>query len=314
MQYISFRSAAVARSCWKKFDFDINQKLSPAKHSTGLITGKIIHKAFEKHYLGEQHKAVLDYIRDAYAEEISKVELIDQENLTVARYTALGMFGNYPFNVYDAEIDKIIPELEFEVTLGDLRGVRFIGRIDGLIEHKGKWWVREFKTTGLSLRQFEGRAQNSAQATGYVYASGKKQRVDIAGVMFDIIKRPMLRKRVTEDADQFGMRILKDYHDRPEHYYHRYYTYRTPQDIDIWVRDMCSLQRDIRAHERTGKYYRNPEACWQFNSECPYSKICWTDVPDQLTKELCFTRRLDYAERKQAEDNSPEQEEIADTK
>jgi len=301
VEYISYRSSAIARSCWKKYFFDSVEHLVPRKHSTSLITGRILHGAMEQHYLGVSHDDCLDYIRKSFAEEISKAELIDQEELVVARYQTLGMFGNFPFAEYDAEITEVIPEMEFEVPLPSSRGIRFIGRLDGLVLSNGNWWVREFKTTGLSMRQFEGRASKSAQGTGYVYGANKKTELPIAGIMFDIIKRPMLRKRLTENMDQFGLRIMKDYHDRPEFYYRRYYTYRTETDINLWQQDMTTLIQDIRMRKKTGRYYRNPEACWQFNQECPYSKICWDEKPDELTVQLCFEKGESYAERKKRE-------------
>ncbi|KKK47502.1 hypothetical protein LCGC14_3154560, partial [marine sediment metagenome] len=46
---------------------------------------------------------------------------------------------------------------------------------------------------------------------------------------------------------------------------------------------------------QTGKHYRNTDACWHFNTECQYAKICFADTPDPLVLELYFKKRGERA-------------------
>jgi len=82
------------------------------------------------------------------------------------------------------------PEVDFNVSMG--WGVRLVGRVDGLIKKNNKYWIREAKTTGLSIRQFEGRMQTSYQATGYMWAVQKALGMPIQGLMYDCLKKPLL--------------------------------------------------------------------------------------------------------------------------
>ena len=95
-----------------------------------------------------------------------------------------------------------------------------------------------------------------------------------------------------ESADDFGRRIMDDYGDekKQKHYFTRHYTYRTKDDIRRYKTDMAHLIGEICRRRDKGLWYRNPDACWSFNSECPYKKICFCDEPDTLTLDLYFTR------------------------
>jgi len=54
---------------------------------------------------------------------------------------------------------------------------------------------------------------------------------------------------------------------------------------------VVDLAEDILAKLANGKFYRNMDQCWNFGSECPYSSICFTEVPDSLTLQVYFNRK-----------------------
>lgn len=293
MLNISYSRASVARGCWQKYKFRYIDGLEPTVKSTALSLGRIIHEAFNEFYNGLSDDDCLKFVASSFDKEIGKVELPDQEALVIAKYTGLGMWKNYPHK--QLGFDKIFPEEKFEVRLGNkLRGIKFIGKVDGRILKDDVWWVREVKVTGLSQRQFAGRIGTSGQGTGYVYAL-KKKGYDVQGLMYDCIKKPLLHKGIYESVHDFGIRIYKDYADpkKKAMYYQRHYTYRNQDDLQLFQEGMETLAREIRQKERTGGFYRNPDQCWNYNSECPYHKICKTAIPDKLTTQLFFTTRED---------------------
>lgn len=294
MLEISHHSTSIARGCWKKFYWYYIQKIKPRKRKSSLFLGTTIHKAFELYYSGATNSDVINYITDIYSEEIAKSELVDQENLIIDKYTALGMWSFYPYKDLN-EFEEVITEKEFSVLLGKKRGVRFVGRVDGIVKRRGLWWVREIKTTGLALRQFTGRCNTSSQATGYVYGM-KKLGYDIQGVMYDTIKRPMLRKRVTESGEDFGKRIMSDYlgdSKMPENErkaFLRHFEYRSQTQLSNWVEDQSNFIDDLRYKLKHNNWYRDLDNCWKYNSLCDYDKICGEDEPDSLTLQLYYDK------------------------
>jgi hypothetical protein len=284
---LSYNKASTFRGCPKKFYWHYVEGLVPVTRTPALSLGGILHEGFDLFYKGASDGEVYKHILEKFTEEVNKEEVADQEELILSKYTALGMWLNYPYKNLK-EYDSIISEEEFNVPLGE--GLNFIGKVDGRVFQNNRWWIRELKTTGLSLRQFEGRAHVSGQATGYVYGLTKKG-YDIKGVMYEYIRKPILRKNVKENVEGFGHRIMADYKNRPNHYYNRCLSYRTPQDLSNFENDTLLLCHDIQEKITNGNFYRNVDQCWNFNSECPYSKICFAEKPDPLTLELYYTRK-----------------------
>ena len=288
---LSYSQSAVARSCWMKYKFKYVDGLRPIDTKPSLTLGKAVHDAFDLFYNGKDNQTIVQYINTIFKDKISTVGPQDVEALELAKYTALGMWLYYPHKTLNFQ--DIKPEVEFKLPI--INDINFVGRVDGLVKKNNKYWLRELKTTGLSMRQFEGRMHTSYQATGYIWAMQKVTGHKIQGVMYDVIKKPLLRKRVSEMADDFGRRIMEDYSDekKQKHYFQRLYTYRTEDDVKRYEEDRMHLVGDICRRKKSNMWYRNPESCWQFNSECPYKKICFCDKPDQLIVDLMFTKKED---------------------
>lgn len=295
MLKISNTSCSIARGCWMKYYWHYIEKLEPIKKSTALTLGSIMHEAFEQYYSGATDSDTLNYIQKRYDEEIAKATDDTREYMETDKYTAMGMWAYYPHKDLTC-FDKIDVEKEFSITLPNLRRVRFVGKVDGLVKMNGKWWVREVKTTGLSPRQFIGRCACSDQATAYVYAM-RRLGFPVQGVMYDCIKRPLLRKRTTETVDDFGKRIMADYRDdlkKPESArkaYIRLNEFRPNYRIQQWQDSINRLVKAIRYRKRHDDWYRNMDQCWNYNSLCPYARVCHMETPDELTMKLFYTRR-----------------------
>jgi hypothetical protein len=285
MKELSYNKASIFRSCPKKFWWRYIEKLDPVTKLPSLSLGSILHEAFDLFYKGSSDQEVYQYISQAFDVEIGKEELSDQEDLLILKYTAQGMWFYYPYKT--VKFDHISSEEKFSIPL--CRGWKFVGKVDGRVSQFGNWWVRELKTTSLNQRQFEGRCHTSAQGTGYVY--GLSTAYDIKGILYEYIKKPILRKGVKENADGFGRRIMQDYKDRPKIYYNHHLSYRNKQDLKNFHFDTCMLARHIEETLETGMFYRNMDSCWTFGSICPYEKICFSEVPDQLTLDLYYTKR-----------------------
>lgn len=284
---LSNHSATVARSCWKKFEWMYVQNLEPIAKPISMELGSILHQAFDMYYKGFPEDEVEDYIVEQFDNLIAEADPYREEDLKVAKFTALGAWTYFPKQWRD-EYEEIQSEVRFKVPLCE--GVDFKGFIDGLVKKDGKWFIRELKTTGLSFAQFERAANLSPQVTGYVYAM-RKMGIDVKGIMYDFVKKPLLRKGVNDTVDTYSARIVQDYAKRPQYYFSRHFTYRTDQDIELFERDLLDLSEDIKDKLKTKKFYRNPNNCINYNTECPYKKVCFTDKPDKLTLDLYFKTR-----------------------
>ena len=64
-------------------------------------------------------------------------------------------------------------------------------------------------------------------------------------------------------------------------------------DTDKLKLDLQNVINDIKRKKKEGSFYRNTDQCFNYNSECPYFKICHQEKPDPLTVKLYYTKRED---------------------
>ena len=289
---LSYSSTADARSCGKRFYYRNILGLQPKRAATGVLNmGSTIHECFEMYFNKRPATEIIQHIEDVYKEGLSSATENEEERMLIDKYACMGMWANYPFS--EMEFEEVIPEKNFRVRLGGLRGVYLTGRVDGLVKRQGKWWIREVKTTSLDKRAFQSRAGVSYQAAGYMYGVGKETNTPLCGIVYDMIKRSLLRRGTHETAKAFGERIFTDYSkpEKKEMYYDRYYSYRSTKELAEFEKDMVILARELKARIRNKSWFRNTDACFSFNSECPYKKICWEDSPDPSLIEALYERR-----------------------
>lgn len=289
---LSYTSSADARSCWRKYYFHNILGLNLKKKTSALGVGTVIHECFEKYFLKSPPQDILNHIDASYQKmRTMENDPIELERLYLDHITCKAMWQNYPLN--DLGFVDVQPEQSFKIAfLG--RGNYLSGRVDGLVRLQDKWWIREVKTTSLSRAQFEGRAETSYQATGYVYGLMKARGIEVSGILFDVIKRPKIRKRTTENAEEFGKRLAAEYTipEKTNFYYYRHYSYRSGHQVNEYLKDVYALVKEVRTHTHRGQWWRNPDACWTFGSACPYKRICWMDDLDEDVLSAYYDRRV----------------------
>ena len=289
---VSYSSSADYRTCNRKFYYRNVLKLEPKKLSSALSLGTVFHNCFDMLFQKKTKPEIHQYVAKFYEDAIrTSLDPSQQEWLSIDQYKVLGMWDNYPLN--DMEFEKVEPEVSFRVKLDGLKGIYLKGRVDGLVVRQGKYWIREVKTTSMKKGEFQKKASVSYQGSGYIYGVEKFRGIKIEGVVYDVVFKPALRRGVHETAGDFGERIYQDYcnPDRKDFYYLRFFTYRSAKEIEEFEKDMVLLARDLRTRTREGKWYRNTDRCYDFNKECDFRPICWTDKPDEGLMQSLYERK-----------------------
>lgn len=289
MLEISNNSTSIMRSCQKKYYWNYVEGLRPIRKLNVLSLGTILHKAFEIYYDRADSNLAWTHIKDACIDLLATSAPEDAEDIRTMQYTLTGMWQYHPFKLSDFK--SIEPEIEFRIRVPGTRGIVFVGKIDGLVtDLNGRKWVRELKTTSQAFSQFEVRSRQSSQGTGYIWAM-KQLGIPVEGVLYDYIKKPLLRKGVNETMDAYGQRIMYDYGNRPDVYYKRHPSYRPDVELHMFEQDLRQVAFDIRKRTHDNAWHRNTDQCWNFNSECPYLKICFKNPPDPMTVQVYFNRK-----------------------
>lgn len=285
--HISHSLMNTARTCWKRFEFQYIEHIEPIVPNDAQILGRIIHEALDHYYNGMSEEKVEYFIHSAFDSHKDSNEVADSERFDYLKSVAIGMWISFPKDRH--KFSEIQSEKKFNV---DLSGVNVTGAIDGLVSLSGKKWVREFKTTSMSFDKYRTFLNYADQTLLYTWALSK-MGIEVSGVMYDIIHKPLLRKGANESASDFHDRIILEYKDNPKKYHQREYIYVTPQRMKLFVEDLGSFIDDMNKKRLTSSvqnpYWRNVNACYTMAGECPFTKICFET--DSLTKELYYKKR-----------------------
>lgn len=157
------------------------------------------------------------------------------------------------------------------------------GRWDGLFEDKeGRLWLHETKTKGqIDEDGLQNTLHLNLQTMLYAYAAEKVHGQPVFAVLYDVVRRPQLKRKVNETLHDFHQRIKADVTDRPDHYFKRWtvelsesdtsvwehYTLRPiVAEIEAWWRGFFTIQKPLP--QLNPKHYMNPNSLFTAWGHC----------------------------------------------
>ena len=164
-------------------------------------------------------------------------------------------------------------EKEFEVKISDIK-VR--GKIDGVYKSNGKLFILDHKTKAyISEDTISGLLSFDLQMLLYLTATSMMSNIKPAGCLYNIIRRPNIKKGKKESSSQFLKRLGDDIRKRPEHYFIRYELAVVPSDLVEFKKEFEVILNEFRLWV-TGKTptYKNTQACAGKYGLCKYVNVC----------------------------------------
>ncbi len=190
---------------------------------------------------------------------------------------------------------------------------RRAGKIDKIARlPDGRLAIVEHKTTGKDLSlgsDYWKRLRLDQQISLYMIAA-QDLGYPIVTIVYDVIRRPGIRPRKLTKAEQktlaethfwygepvtdvrvgvperetiamYGARLLVDLQTRPDFYFARQEIPRLDADLDEFRLELWQIAKNLRECQRHGRWFRNTNACLQYNSRCEYFDICSNTVDVQ---------------------------------
>ncbi len=154
-------------------------------------------------------------------------------------------------------------------------------------------FIIEHKTTSASLDQdglYFRRLALDSQVSAYVSAAALAG-IDVEGVIYDVIKKPLLKPKKGETPAQFEERICYDILEHPDAYYVRSVVKRAPQQLANDDANSLAYLRQIQAMEKAGFFPQNPDSCADYFSACDYLDVCRGEVPIESVPKKDEPRR-----------------------
>lgn len=278
---ITHSSMSAFKNCRKKYQYRYEHCLSPKRRKESLHFGSAIHKGLELYYSGFELNEILNAVECMLTpSDTTGWDQKDFEREQTLKATARGMLTAYVYHFNDREsFEEIKPEWQFSLPVINpatdypVRNVRHEGKVDGLFKKEGRWWLREFKTASQVGRDYLERLKLDTQITSYVEAAERTLNIDIAGVIYTILKKPSIKQKQDENVQQFCERVEADYVERPDFYFHQEELFRGHDDFLEWRYEKYETAKDIENARKTGRFYRNTSMCTLYG-QCEYMPLC----------------------------------------
>jgi hypothetical protein len=281
---LSATSIADFLSCPNKFRLKYLAGIAPVAEADSLRTGSAYHKCHEIYSNTNDPTQVVAYLNQRYEVCPPGKDLDDWGR---ERETVFSLFSCYLDYWKSEPLTVVSSEQKFELPLiHPMTGmaipadqVVLTGRIDKIVEHKGKQCVLELKTTSDSVESDSDywRAwRTSIQASMYAVAFRRRYGIDDAGnTLVDVVRKPRHRLKKGETVEEYGTRLREAIMTGPDIYFARREIARTDQELKQFDKMVYDIYRAIAAFTQKGIWYDNPQSC-RNPYPCAYVPLCYS--------------------------------------
>lgn len=286
---LSDNSLGVFQSCNKAAEFYTIDRRKKVQSTAAMDAGSAFHQAMEiqtRCSNPDQRKAlVYEALTNFFLDH--PVEHDEYRNLDYVLAAYNGYEAKYspdyvktcktPSGELMCEIDFKLPlgviPMNAECVLDRINGpvpvnnvfVEWNGRIDGIVELDGMYWVRDYKTTSMGGSTYFDSFKMSGQPVGYAWAARQLSDLPIAGFLLDCI--------ITRKITKTGKGV---------EYQRQRYPY-SQEKIEEWKVNALDLISDYLSNVRESKFPRRTNSCVGKYGKCSYFNVC--SLPQKFRAE-----------------------------
>lgn len=160
----------------------------------------------------------------------------------------------------------------------DRPNIRRRGKIDGVPEIRGKIWLFETKTKArIDDLAIVDKLGYEFQVNFYMDVMRELYGVQPQGVIYNLIRRPQLKRKQKESIAEFCDRVDGDIGERQDFYFLRYHAAVEKSELRRWREQFNSIMRLFIMWYEEEFHYRNSAACNGMMGVCKFIKICAHD-------------------------------------
>lgn len=150
------------------------------------------------------------------------------------------------------------------------------GKMDGNFIESARKWLFETKTKGfIDEEMIASILPHELQVNVYLWAMRRIYKEVPAGVRYNLIRRPQLRQKKSENFHQFTVRVAEDVVARPEFYFIR-------MDMDVTKHDLYKFEEEfdellidfLSWWYGHGSHYKNSGNCRTPWGKCHFLALC----------------------------------------
>ena len=199
----------------------------------------------------------------------------------------------------------LFSEREFKV---EFAGVPLRGKIDGgYSDVLKRRWMLENKTKGVwNEGNLSKIIERDLQVNVYDLALSELDGVKYEGVLYNIIRRPQLRRKKDEDMKAFISRVKEDVETRPEWYFSRLEVTISEDQRAAFRVQLSRIVDRIKkwyalAKDNAGLDIENTSQCQQVYGACQFLNLCSSVLTDYAG---LYVRKDMFSELEQANKES----------
>lgn len=288
----------VFNECQRKFYYQYVRNLEPTGTSLPLFIGSMVHKAMEDWYGGMSPDDVCGMMSEHIRKEMHK-KGIGRDSDELTKHTAMiqGMIAGYMEVFKDDLTDWNIIRTEQSFLLDTDGNGPFISTLDTMLVGKKGLAFNDFKTAASIDGEVIKSLGMDLQMQTYWRVVEQVLNMKIAEAYYTVIKKPKIRQKQTETAEDYAKRVMDLYTETPDDYYHREPIRRSQKHIDEVAVDLTWYISAIYDKFETNDenilhpqhWPRNTKACRNFFKNCPFTDPC--RYGETTDKFLYFTER-----------------------
>lgn len=273
MRTISHSGLRLWRNCQRQYRYAYIDLRVPVKVAQALAVGRawdLALEAWHHEFTAEAKMLVACKILSSVKDDHLRAKL---EAMMVG-YSAT--WGEEPIKLVATQVTFTAP-IVHPITGETHKHFEFTGVLDAIIWRNGRLLGLESKSSGEDISPgspFWQRVTTLDPQVSMYIPGAARAGFPIEGVVYDVCRKPDLRVKVNESADDYRERIARDIRSRPDHYYQRRDIVRLEHDAIAFQQDLWDYADAIVLAESTGRYPRNPDRCRQYGRVCEYVGVC----------------------------------------
>jgi hypothetical protein len=199
-------------------------------------------------------------------------------NLTISAGWAEALLPAY-FNRYENDFHKLewvaleeILDILYTLTK---KPIRLRGKQDGIVRKSSGLWLFETKTKGrIDEEAISDKLSIDLQVMVYLWMLWKKYDEMPKGVIYNIIRRPQLRRKQNETPQEFVKRCEIDVAERPDFYFLRIEGELYKSDMTKFEKDFYDILTQLEKWYAGEYHYKNVMSCTGMYKPCEFLKFC----------------------------------------
>lgn len=288
VQLLTHSRLSCFRACPRRHFLRFEVGLAPEEDDLALRVGTAFHAALEAIDLGQDPEVAINARGNLEPHDAAMVAAMVQVHQERWAGDTLSVVATELF----FDLPLVNPDTNAATPIW-----RMAGKVDRIYRlPSGALAIQDYKTTSEDLSpgsDFWLRLSLDQQLSLYLLAA-RALGHDVTAILFDVTRRPMQRpykatapekarkkngelradaREHDETPEEFAARVAEAMRAEPDRYFARHEIARTDADLDETRGEVWSQQLAIREAQRSGRWYRNPNACVT-PYRCPFVAVC----------------------------------------